>query len=120
MRPRIRCGRRARWFCPEMPRRTWRILFQPRRAAGLDQLVEKITVALGVHAGPKTVVFENVQLAVARKFYQRLSLQDTILILGKAGQEIAMEEEKTAVDPVVFEVGLLGKFDDLIVPDLDF
>ena len=53
------------------------------------------------------------ELAVARQADQRIALEDAALLRGKIGQEIAVEEEITAVDPVVNELGLLAELLDL-------
>jgi len=96
------------------------MLFKPRCRTGFGELGELVAVALGVHAAPETPMLENVQLAVARQFHQRLAFQHAAFILGQILEKVAVEEKETAVDPMTFEVGLLGELDDAVAFHFDF
>src|SRR5947208_290121 len=84
-------------------------LAQPRRLSRLDQACELLAVALGVHAGPEAAMAIDVELAVAGEFDKGFAFEHAILFLREVVAKIAMEEEKAAVDPVIFDVGFFGK-----------
>ena len=94
-------------------------LFQPRRIARLDELSELIPVALGVHAGPETGMLVDVQFSVACELHQRLAFEDAAFILRQAFQKIPVEEKIATIDPMAFEVGLLGELDDAVAVHFD-
>jgi hypothetical protein len=93
---------------PPMIVTSWAILFQPGWVAGLGEPGQFFAIALRIHAGPKTGVFVDVQLTIARQFHEGIAFQDAALIFRKAFQEIAVEKEIAAVDPMIFQIGLFG------------
>src|SRR5665213_1988084 len=76
----------------------------PGSVAAIPYLVEVIAVALGIHGVPEAAMLANTHLAIARKLHQRFPLQHAALVRFKVFENIALEEEIAAVDPVV------GKF----------
>lgn len=82
----------------------------PRWGAGGPEFLEVFAVALGVHAGPEPAVFVHAQLAIAGEVDERGAFEDTGFLLREVWEELALEEEVTAVDPVIGEVGFLGEF----------
>ena len=56
----------------------------------------------------------------ARDLHQRPALQHAAFVLGQVFEKIVVKKKETAVDPVAFEVGLLGELDDAAALDLDF
>src|SRR3954466_5710875 len=84
----------------------------PGGLSGGPQLVQVFEIALRVHTGPEATMLEHTELAVARQANERIALEDATLLRGKIGQEIAVEEEIAAVDPVVNELRLLAELLD--------
>src|SRR5581483_1524493 len=93
---------------------------QPRRIAGFGQAGELLAIPLGVHARPETAVLVNVELFVTSQAHERFALQHAGFVLAQILEEIPMEEEIPAIDPVVLDVRLFGKLKDLVVLNLDF
>ena len=79
-----------------------------------------LAVALGVHAGPEAAMAVNVELAVFGEFDEGLALEDAIFFFREILEEVAMEKEKAAVDPVVFDVGFFREAEHMVVLDFDF
>ena len=74
---------------------------------------------MSVHAGPEAAMLEHAELPVAGQADQGVALENAALLRRKIGQEIAVKEEVTAIDPVVEEFGFLAEFLDLGVLDLE-
>src|SRR5271157_3974879 len=77
------------------------------------EFVQVFQIALSVHAGPEAAVFEHAELAIARQSDERAALQDTVLVRGKIGQKVTVEEEVAAIDPVVGKLGFFAELCNL-------
>src|SRR5262245_10715694 len=91
---------------------------KPWWVAGLGKFCQLLTVSLGIHAGPKTGMAKNIELTIASKLDQWFPFQNATGVFRQILYEIAMEEEEAAIDPMVLDIWLFGKFQDVVVFDL--
>src|SRR5208283_2756319 len=100
------------WTCDET-----RGLNSPGSLAGCPEFIEIFEVALGIHASPETAMLEHAEVPITGEADQRISLQNTILLRRKIGQEITVKEEVSTINPTIAELRLLTKLLNLCLLD---
>src|SRR5205814_6336951 len=85
------------------------ISHHPRRLPRSPQLFQIFPIPLRIQTSPESAMFEDRQLPILRQLHQRIALQHARFLGRQVWKEVAMEEEKSAVDPVVGKVRFFGK-----------
>src|SRR6185436_1411630 len=81
---------------------------RPGSVSGCPELFQVLLVALRIHARSEVPMGIDAELPVAGEAHERFALQDAVLVVAEIGNELALEEEIAAVDPLVLEVRLLA------------
>ena len=78
-------------ICPALPH-------LPGGFAARPEAVERLELAVGVHAHPEVLVAVDGELAVAREPPQRRLLEDQLGLVGQVVEDLALEDEEAAAD----------------------
>jgi hypothetical protein len=94
--------------------------YAPGSVTRIPELVQVLAVTLGVHGVPEASMLANTQFAIPREPHERIALQNAPLFVADVAEKIPPEKEIPSIDPVIGKFRFLGKFDNLVVIQLQF
>src|SRR5689334_4489130 len=94
-------------------------LAAPRRGACRPEFVQFVVVALRIHALPVARMPIDREIGIGSKLHQRSSFQYARFVSAEVIQELAAEEEITAVNPFLVELRLLLELQNFVAIELD-